>query len=169
MTRRLGGPRHRKDIYQRIFISYPISKNLQKGYFLSFFGAGYFEDIISYFKGLQNIISISYPMSFFQRSVPEILGLRGNIFPLALPFLMYSHVEYFNYSLHALRTITPYSARVYSCVYKTMCYLERSVCNCFIKRAAAAAGTARLTHTWSDRAWYTSSLQKLGDIINMKR
>jgi hypothetical protein len=41
--------RHRKDIYQRIFISYPISKNFQKGYFLSFFGAGYFEDIISYF------------------------------------------------------------------------------------------------------------------------
>jgi hypothetical protein len=35
--------------YQRIFISYPIFKNLQKGYFLSFFGAGYFEDIISYF------------------------------------------------------------------------------------------------------------------------
>jgi hypothetical protein len=29
------GPRHRKDIYQRIFISYPISKNLQKGYFIS--------------------------------------------------------------------------------------------------------------------------------------
>jgi hypothetical protein len=42
-----GNSRHRKDIYQRIFISYPISKNLQKGYFLSFFGAGYFEDIIS--------------------------------------------------------------------------------------------------------------------------
>jgi hypothetical protein len=41
--------RHRKDIYQRIFISYPISKNLQKGYFLSFFGAGYLEDIIAYF------------------------------------------------------------------------------------------------------------------------
>jgi hypothetical protein len=38
--------RHRKDIYQKIFISYPISKNLQKGYFLSFFGAGYFEDNI---------------------------------------------------------------------------------------------------------------------------
>jgi hypothetical protein len=35
-------------IYKRIFISYPISKNLQKGYFLFFFGAGYFEDIISY-------------------------------------------------------------------------------------------------------------------------
>jgi hypothetical protein len=32
-----------------IYISYPISKNLQKGYFLSFFGAGYFEDIISLF------------------------------------------------------------------------------------------------------------------------
>jgi hypothetical protein len=28
---------------------YILSKNLQKGYFLSFFGAGYFEDIISYF------------------------------------------------------------------------------------------------------------------------
>jgi hypothetical protein len=42
-----GLVRHRKDIYQRIFISYPISKSLQKGYFLSFFGAGYFEDIIS--------------------------------------------------------------------------------------------------------------------------
>jgi hypothetical protein len=49
LARRLGTARHRKDIYQRIFISYPISKNLQKGYFLSFFGAGYFEDIISYF------------------------------------------------------------------------------------------------------------------------
>jgi hypothetical protein len=41
--------RHRKDIYQRIFISYPISKNRQKVYILSFFGAGYFEDIISKF------------------------------------------------------------------------------------------------------------------------
>jgi hypothetical protein len=40
--------RHRKDIYQRIFISYPISKIIvKKVYFLSFFGAGYFEDIIS--------------------------------------------------------------------------------------------------------------------------
>jgi hypothetical protein len=28
-----------------------------------------------------------YPISFFQRSVPEVLGLRGKIFPLALPFL----------------------------------------------------------------------------------
>jgi hypothetical protein len=74
-------------IYQRIFISYPISKNLQKGYVLSFFGAGYFEDIISYFSGFQNIISISYPIYFFQRSVPKILGFRGKIFPLALPFL----------------------------------------------------------------------------------
>jgi hypothetical protein len=39
--------RHRKDIRISKDISYPISKNLQKGYFLSFFGAGYFEDIIS--------------------------------------------------------------------------------------------------------------------------
>jgi hypothetical protein len=45
----LGCGRHQKDIYQRILISYPISENLQKGYFLSFFGAGYIEDIISYF------------------------------------------------------------------------------------------------------------------------
>jgi hypothetical protein len=36
-------------ISKDIYISYPISKNLQKGYFLSFFGAGYFEDIISLF------------------------------------------------------------------------------------------------------------------------
>jgi hypothetical protein len=33
-----------KDIYILSYI-----RNLQKGYYLSFFGAGYFEDIISYF------------------------------------------------------------------------------------------------------------------------
>jgi hypothetical protein len=35
----------------------------------------------------QDILSISYPISFFQRSVPVIFGFRGKIFPLALPFL----------------------------------------------------------------------------------
>jgi hypothetical protein len=55
---------------------------------------------------------------------------------LGIFHVMYSHVEYFNYSLHALRTITPYSARVYSCVYETMCYLESSFTTNFITRAA---------------------------------
>jgi hypothetical protein len=33
-------------ISKDIYISYPLSKNRQKGYFITFFGAGYFKDII---------------------------------------------------------------------------------------------------------------------------
>jgi hypothetical protein len=72
--------------------------------------------------------------------------------------LMYSHVEYFNYSLHALRTITLYSARVYSCVYKTMCYFESRYATDLYCAAACGGPEWRVRHTWSDRAWYTSSL-----------
>jgi hypothetical protein len=61
--------RHRKDIYQRIFISYPISKNLQKGYFLSFFGAGCFESILGISKYHIHILSYILFSTFSARDI----------------------------------------------------------------------------------------------------
>jgi hypothetical protein len=76
----LKTPRHRKDIYQRIFISYPISKNLQKGYFLSFFGVGYFGDIISYVRDFK--ISYPYPIlyPFFNVQCPRFWVSEARFF-----------------------------------------------------------------------------------------
>jgi hypothetical protein len=51
------------------------------------------------------------------------------------------------YTSHALRTITPYSARVYSCVYKTMYYLERSVRNCCLLRGCLSGSPDRASDT----------------------
>jgi hypothetical protein len=71
------------------------------------------------------------------------------------PLMMYSHVEYFNYSLHALRTITLYSARVYSCVYKTMCYFERRYATDALLRGRLwRPGVARPTHMVRSRLVY---------------
>jgi hypothetical protein len=42
--------------------------------------------------------------------------------------------------------ITPYSARVYSCVYETLCCFRRSVYNCLYYAGCVQLRTARPTH-----------------------
>jgi hypothetical protein len=79
--------------------------------------------------------------------------------------MMYSHVEYFNYSLHALRTITPYSARVYSCVYETICCFRRSVYNWLYYAGSTSSSGRRVRHTWSDRAWVYIKWRQLSQQI----
>jgi hypothetical protein len=72
---------------------------------------------------------------------------------------MYSHVEYFNYSLHALRTITLYSARVYSYVYETICYFESPyVTDALLRGRLWWPGVARPTHMVRSRLVYIITL-----------
>jgi hypothetical protein len=82
---------------------------------------------------------------------------------------MYSHVEYFNYSLHALRILhlTLHESIV---AYTKQCVaLEGPFTTAFITRAARAAPDGASDTHGQIAHGYTSSLQKLGDIINMKR
>jgi hypothetical protein len=61
--------RHWKDIYQRIFISYILSKNREKGYsFITFLrGYVYVEGYDILILGISNLYILSYPISFLEK------------------------------------------------------------------------------------------------------